>query len=243
VDSEKALLVIVPLLLGGAARAETIVASKTFPRADIRAVSVTTENGFIELRGTASGDAKVEALKPAGSKGHCRLVVDASGGKLSLQARRPDGGVDPCDAGFRVSFPRGSAVEAYSGSGAVTLEDARGESKIRTGAGNVRLDRVEAPLHVMTGGGDVSGEDPKLPWLDVRTGGGKVTLSLGAIRSTISVRTGSGAIALTLPRGAKARVKAESPGGGVRNEVPSAADAPASIEALSGSGPVVVRTR
>ncbi len=224
------------LAAGATGAAETVIASKEFPRAGVRALAVTTDAGFIDVRGTEAGDAKVESVRPAHAMGHCQLIADLKDGRLSLEARRPAGSAVACDAGFRVALPRPAAVEAYAGSGGVTVAGLRGETKIRTASGAIRVDGVEAPVHVLTGSGGVSVRAPRTPWLDVRATSGGVAVSLGSSRSTVSLRTGAGGIAVTVPRGVAARVKARSGSGSVDNRLPKAQDAALTIEALSGSG-------
>ena len=218
-----------------------VVASKTFPAKEVKSIRIETEAGSITVEPGA--EVSVEAVKPDGSTGKCELKAELHEGQVLLGARKPQGTKEICDGSFRVKAPRGAKLEAYSGSGAVTVKGLRGEMKIRTGAGSVTASGVEAPLHILTGGGDVKVDAAATPWLDVRTGAGKIEVAAGKERATISLRSGNGDIKVTAPKGVKAKIKAQAASKQITNSIPEDANGPLRLEAFTGAGHISLESR
>ena len=68
----------------------------------------------------------------------------------------------------------------------------------------------------------------------------EVSLKLGADRAIVSVRSGSGDVTLTVPKGTQGRIKAKAGSGQVNNSIPQSPDAPLRLEAYTGSGKITL---
>lgn len=218
----------------------TVLATKSFPAAQIRSIEVHAEAGAITVRAQPGKEAAVRALKPAGSEGHCELKLHLEGGTLELEARKPQGSAAVCDGGFEVATPAGADLEAYSGSGDIAITGMSKSVKVRTGSGSVRLKGLRGQTYAMTGSGTIDAELPSAAF-DARTGAGDIRVTLTQPSGLVSARAGSGNITITAPKAAKIHVRASTASGTVTNPYGDEPKAPLVVEAFSGSGDITLK--
>jgi hypothetical protein len=106
-----------------------------------------------------------------------------------------------------VRAPAGSRVTLSTGAGPVVVAGTSGTASVRTGSGDITLDRVDGELSLRTGAGATSARSVS-GRVQARTGSGTLTLDtlggpaelqagsgdlrLGAVRADLNARTGSG---------------------------------------------------
>jgi hypothetical protein len=146
-----------------------------------------------------------------------------------------------------VRAPAGSHVITKAGSAEVTVTGAAGRLEIRTGTGDVTVDRADASSRIDSGSGKLR-LGPMLGGLRAKTGSGDIEVSsvggntvlytgtgdvwLGAVQNDVQVRTGSGDV--TVADAASGRIQMGTGSGDVRVGVrPGVA---AQIDLVSNSG-------
>ncbi|MEV0648248.1 DUF4097 family beta strand repeat-containing protein [Phytomonospora sp. NPDC050363] len=158
-----------------------------------------------------------------------RTVVDFSNGTLRIDSPRAkffDPSRKTRSVEVTVEVPAGSRLRADSQAGGLRGTGVLGETRVKTGAGDVWLDRT-GPLHVDTGAGRVTvaatGD------VDVSTGSGRVNIDqvngdavvkssngdieLGSVTGETRTRTGNGSVFVERPG---AGVEAKSSNGAIR---------------------------
>ena len=145
-----------------------------------------------------------------------------------VHARCPTTLLGPCTVDHRVIVPDNVALDIRTSGGHVSLRGYRGSARIVTGSGAI----------------DISGYCGNS--LDARAGSGDITVEAACAPPRLSLRSGSGSIHAVLPAG-RYDLDAESTSGSesVRGLTPRA-DAPYTVQVLSGvgrrlgRGPVVI---
>jgi hypothetical protein len=154
------------------------------PIADVRIRGDDGAATTVDVRpSTASSDEDVRAAE--------QTIVDFADGHLTIKSRtrawltRARGSVD-----VTIELPAGSSLEGSIGVGAFACDGRFGDCRLRTGVGDVRIDRVMA-LNVKTGTGDVR-VDVAAGHAEVASGSGDV--HLGALDRTGVVKSANGDI-------------------------------------------------
>jgi hypothetical protein len=183
-------------------------------------------DGDIAIVGGGRRDAVEVRRTERYSFGHdavTRRAVD--GGVFRVHSRCPSSLLGPCTVGYRVIVPDNVAVDIRTSGGRVTLRGYRGSARVATGGGRI----------------DIAGYCGNS--LDARAGGGDIALEAACAPPQLSLRSTSGSIRAVLPPG-RYDIDAESSSGReqVRGLI-ARADAPYSVQALSGSGDVAVEAR
>jgi len=151
------------------------------------------------------------------------VIRDTADGILSITVRCPRLLVGDCSSSYRVAVPANVPVTVRSTSGDVRFRGYRGSARIDTREGNIAVTSYCGfVLRAHSGSGDV-----------------RATASCATER--LDLRSQDGDIRATVPAG-RYRVDAESDGGleSVDGLI-TADDAPYTIQALTGSGDVVVQ--
>lgn len=145
------------------------------------------------------------------------------GDTLRLSMDCPAGPQLPgCSTAYHVWVPADLPVSVRTSTGAVRLADLRGRITVDTASGDVRGSGL--------GAGDVSA-----------TGGtGDVALAFSAVPGRVAVRTSSGDITVTVPRGRAYNVRAEAAEGVATVAVGQDPGAPATIEARTETADITV---
>jgi hypothetical protein len=120
------------------------------------------------------------------------VLVELTGRQLSVVAPRPRvgflGGREPSFA-ISIRIPTGSDLVTRTGSAELGATGEYGLARVKSGSGDVVLDRHRAPVVVDTGSGNVTiasaGAD-----LRVKSGSGNV--EVGRVAGTLGISTGSG---------------------------------------------------
>ena len=141
-----------------------------------------------------------------------------------------------CDVSYVLRVPRGTTVEARTGSGSLVLHRT-GAVRADTGSGDVVLTAVEGSADVRTGSGGVTVDGLRGESVTARTGSGDITVT-GVAVDRVSGRTGSGDVAVDLRR-APDEVRARTGSGDVVLTVPDDGQAYA-VTVDTGSGDRVV---
>ncbi|MEU7639572.1 MULTISPECIES: DUF4097 family beta strand repeat-containing protein [unclassified Streptomyces] len=186
----------------------------------VRALSVTTHGGDIEIVPVDAGGAvKVtEKAKYNGDKPQTTHTV--KDGRLTLTAEECS--LDHhCEVGYRVLLPRGASVDLHTSGGDVT---------VRGASGGITAD---------TSGGDVTVTDTEARTAKVKTSGGNVELTLGAVPDDVSARTSGGNVTLRIPKGTYA-VDAGTSGGNRTVSVTTDSGSAHKISARTSGGDVSV---
>ncbi len=167
--------------------------------------------------------------------------IDTGSGSVAASMIRGDLNIDTGSGRVEASDVEGDDILIDTGSGSVTLEQAKGRSvKVDTGSGRIEASQIDADESVIdTGSGSVT--------LDlVRMGTGKHV-----------VDTGSGSVTVYLPQDASCRISADTGSGGIELDVPNAmltrmsrdhvelsvGGGDGHLEIDTGSGSIRIRTR
>jgi len=151
-----------------------------------------------------------------------RRLVD---GELRLTSHCPPIVLGSCSASYRLQVPDNVPVTVRTDAGDVSFNEFRGSARIETRAGNVDVDA----------------------WcgfsLIVRTDAGNVRAAAACQPERMELRTNTGAVNALVPPG-RYRVDADSDEGASQVDgIELADDAPFRIQALSGSGDVLVEAQ
>ena len=218
------------LVVGGAVALAVGAFASSEPRRVIYPVRGAVEglrfdvgDGDIVIVGGGRRDAVEVQRDERFSFGHKPKVEPrVEGAVYGVQARCPTTLLGPCTVDHRVIVPDNVALDIRTSGGQVTLRGYRGSARITTGDGKI----------------DVSGYCGNS--LDARAGSGDITVEAACAPPRLSLRSGSGSIHAVLPPG-RYDLDAESTSGSesVRGLTPRA-DAPYTVQVLSGSGDVSV---
>ena len=130
-----------------------------------------------------------------------------------------------------VTMPSGSAIASKLGSADVSVTGRVGETSLRAGSGDVRMEEVTDNADIQTGSGDVQ-VDSVGGDLRVKAGSGDV--QLGQVHGDASVSTGSGDVTITYTAGS---VEVKSGSGDIQLR-----DAHEDVSLSTASGDLTVRT-
>ena len=132
---------------------------------------------------------------------------------------------------YEVTTPKGTNLEASSGSGDLRLSDLGGPLKANTGSGNIDATGLSGRVDLQTGSGDVRAQIQSAPEVKAQTGSG--TIQLHGVTGGLFAGTGSGDIEVTGQPGSS--WKLETGSGSVTMNTGSAKF---SLDATTGSGSI-----
>jgi len=224
---------------------ETARVEKRFTVTGTPDLSLITFDGPIEVRAWDRSEVVVEIEKRGVDKAELDAIeikADQSGGRISVEARKPPGGramihLGPSPSAKLVaSVPQTCNVLARSGDGSITIErvtgkleldtgdgsvrgaDLAGQLRAHTGDGSMKFESISGPVDLDTGDGGVS-LSGKLPVVRLRSGDGSVSVRVesgSAMSGDWEVRTGDGGVTIELPDAFDADLDLASGGGSVR---------------------------
>src|ERR1700751_543742 len=93
---------------------------------------------------------------------------------------------------YEVTTPKGTTLEASSGSGDLRISDLGGSLKANTGSGSIEANGLSGRVDLETGSGDVRAEMSSAPDVKAQTGSG--TIRLQGLTGGLFAETGSGDI-------------------------------------------------
>jgi hypothetical protein len=162
-------------------------------------ISVTIQLGVADLQIVAGdrADTVVEVrasdpAKPADVNAAEQARVEFAGGTLTIAAPKgwrrytPRGGGESIDV--RIELPAGSHVRAEAGVAALRSTGRLGECRYQTGVGDIQVDET-GPLYLKTGAGDIAVERA-LDHAELITGSGAVRV--GSVDGTAVVKNSNG---------------------------------------------------
>jgi hypothetical protein len=201
-------------------------------------ISSLSVRGFLNGVSVDAGDADVTVVRGGDRIGvgvqqtdHYTFGHDATvsrsvdAGVLRIRSRCPTTVLHTCSAKFRLIVPDNVPVTVRTGSGAVSFDRYRGSARITTGSGDIHL-------------GAVCGFS-----LQARAGTGSITADAACAPQLMALRSRTGSVHASVPPG-RYRVEADSDNGSadVRG-LEQQQEAPFEVQALSGSGDVLVDRR
>lgn len=158
--------------------------------------------------------------------GHdARVSRSVADGVLKIRSRCPATVLDTCSARFRLVVPDNVPVTVATGGGSVSFDRFRGSARVTTGSGDIRI-------------GSFCGFS-----LLARAGAGDIDADTSCAPQQMTLRSRTGSVHARVPRG-RYRVEADSDDGHVDVRGLTREDeAPFEVQALSGSGNVLVEAR
>jgi len=205
-----------------AASSETRIASYAV-RGPLETISLDLDEADAEIVG--GGDDRTVAVRRTDefAFGHDAVAErSVTAGVLRIRSRCPTTVLGTCAASYRLTVPDNVAVN------------------VRTGAGDVRINGFRGSANIETHAGDVSVGAYCGFALRARADSGDVRATASCPPERLELRSGSGDVRALVPPGSY-RVDAETDEGTRQvSGVTTMDDAPFAIQALSGSGDVLV---
>jgi DUF4097 and DUF4098 domain-containing protein YvlB len=133
---------------------------------------------------------------------------------------------------YEVTTPKGTNLEANSGSGDLRISDLGGSLKADTGSGSIEANGLSGRVTLETGSGDIHAEMHSAPDVKAQTGSGSIRLS--GLNGGLYAETGSGDIEINGQPGANWKVETGS--GSVT--LNTGGGAKFSLDATTGSGTI-----
>jgi DUF4097 and DUF4098 domain-containing protein YvlB len=230
----------------------TVREKRTFTVTGQPDLTLETFDGAIEIHSWDRSDIEVEIEKRGMEQAQLDEMVieaDQQGDKVVLRVKGPAAAerrgvtigmhISPA-ARLLVAVPRKSLIDARTADGSIRVENIEGRLTIRTGDGNVTLERIVGAVEARSGDGSIRVESAEGP-LDVETDDGNVTIEAkpsvlrartgdGTIRIQVQpdssmtgawdISSGDGSITLLLPTPFNAEIDAETSDGSVRSSYP-----------------------
>jgi DUF4097 and DUF4098 domain-containing protein YvlB len=122
---------------------------------------------------------------------------------------------------YDITMPRGTQLEASSGSGDLQLRDTGGPVKANTGSGSIDASGATGMVDLGTGSGEIRGELHAANDVKAHTGSGEIEVG-GHPGSGWKVETGSGSVTINTGGGAHFTLDASTGSGSVHSDPPLA---------------------
>ncbi|MFC9741256.1 DUF4097 family beta strand repeat-containing protein [Streptomyces noursei] len=186
----------------------------------VSSLSATSHGGNIEIVPVDAGGAVKVTEKVTYDGSKPKTTHTLKDGQLTLTAEDCAMG-QHCEVAYRVLLPRTASVDLHTSGGDVT---------VRGASGGITAD---------TSGGNITVEDTKARTAKVKTSGGDVEMTLGAVPDDLSGRTSGGDVTLRVPKGTYA-VDADTSGGSRKVSVATDEGSTHKISARTSGGDVSV---
>ena len=194
----------------------------TIDPAGVRAVSVITDNGDIDVV-AGTGDIVVDTAIAEHDEGDATSSIDVIGDTLVIDGTCDEGWFDRCEVGYRLAVPAGLQVT------------------VETDNGDVHVVNLAGPVDLTTDNGDIDGSGLAGGVVRVTTENGDVDLAFGTAPEDVAAYSDNGSVVIELPRdGHVYAVDAVSDNGDVDVSVPDDPDARRTVSAKSDNGRVAV---
>jgi hypothetical protein len=197
----------------------------------------------------SGGDATVLA-GPAGGveverhlRGHDKPKVEESwqGNTFHVRVRCSAGKIphfgERCSAAYIIRIPAGTAVDARTDSGDLTVRDISGDLRLVTQGGDIEVANATGAVSARTDSGSISGNRLGSADLSARLGSGDARLAFEKAPRSATATSTSGDVDITVPEG-RYRTRAHSDTGDQTVTVDSDNAANSAITAWAGSGDV-----
>jgi len=176
------------------------------------AVMVSTNSGSIRLRAGSDSQIHIAAHLYSsnnvtkwfgGGSGNLQGRIDSitanppiqqNGNQVVIGERNGGDKYRDINIDYEITLPRGSEIDASSGSGDIESQDVGGNVKAGSGSGSVRVRGNHGPATLHTGSGDIELDEAGDGAISARTGSGSIRLR--SINGPVEAHTGSGDIEL-----------------------------------------------
>ena len=217
-------------------------------------VSISTGSGYIHLRAGSDSQLHVAAHLHGnggnswfgGSGGDLQSRIEAivanppiqqSGDSIQIGERHGGDKYRNIGIDYEITLPRGSKIEASTGSGDIETQDVGSALRADSGSGSVRARSVHGAANLQTGSGDIELEENAQGEIRVQTGSGSIRIremngslraqtgsgdieATGKITGESKLETGSGSVRLTIGNGAGYTLDATTGSGSIRTQSP-----------------------
>ena len=220
---------------GGVASYERERTEQTFDLGDTPSLEIDNFAGSVTVRAGESDTIQVVATKQAWRRSNLeRIEIDMEerGSGLVITTRKPRS-LSDASVKLEITAPAGTHLDAYTGSGSMSVQGLSGDAKLDTASGSVDVRDLSGNVEVDTASGsvdivDVTGE------IDAHTASGSIDVrgAMGQVR----LGTGSGSIEYQgTPQG---DCRFETGSGGITLKLP--ADLNMEVDLDTGSGDIDV---
>ncbi|MFI9320504.1 DUF4097 family beta strand repeat-containing protein [Kitasatospora aureofaciens] len=118
-----------------------------------------------------------------------------------------------CGASIELEVPAGTSVSGSVTSGAVEVKDLTGEVRLDGTSGAITLRRLTGPVYAHATSGQVEGEDLASDRVDAASTSGAVDLTFSSTPQDVKVRTVSGGVTVSVPKGSHYRINGRTGSG------------------------------
>ncbi|MGB2629406.1 MAG: DUF4097 family beta strand repeat-containing protein [Candidatus Acidiferrum sp.] len=140
-------------------------------------------------------------------------------------------------------------VEIRTGDGSISLQDAKGDIRLKAGDGSIEGRGLDGKVDAMTGDGHINLEG-RFDSLNLKSGDGSVTARANngsKVLGTWNIHTGDGSVDLELPGQIQANIDASTHDGHISLDIPVTVEGTFSSSRINGKmngggSPIVVRT-
>jgi hypothetical protein len=163
----------------------------------------------------------------------------------------------PKDADLDVTSGDGSVeaasiygnLDIHTGDGSITVQDAKGDIRLRAGDGSIEGRGLDGKVDASTGDGHINLEG-RFDSLNLKSGDGSVTARANGgskVQSSWNIRTGDGSVDLELPGQMQANIDASTHDGHISLDIPVTVEGTFSSSRINGKmngggAPIIVRT-
>ncbi len=217
-------------------------------------VSVTTGSGSIHLRagsdsqlhvtGHIHGNNNSSCFGGGGGDVQSRIEaiaqnppIQQNGDSIQIGERHSGDKYRNISIDYEVTLPKGSHIEASTGSGDIETQDVGAGLKADSGSGSVRARQVHGPAFLQTGSGDIELEQNAQGEVRAQTGSGSIRIrdmngalraqtgsgdieASGKITADSKLETGSGSVRLSLGNSAGYTLDATTGSGTIHTQAP-----------------------
>jgi hypothetical protein len=209
--------------------------------AGLRRIVIDVPSGSITVRGTAAGDVR-------GTRHVSRDLVapnlseQVEGDTLRYRATCPLFIVHSCGVSYDLEVPRDVSLVLNTHAGTVRVAGIDGDVDANSTAGPVEADDMGGTLELTSGAGHVRGTGLRSDRVTSGSGAGGVDLVFDRAPTSVSARSGAGAVAVTVPDDGRA-YRVDAHGAGAETvDVPQDRTSANTIAVSSSAGPVTVVT-
>jgi Putative adhesin len=207
----------------------------------VHEVRVSTDTGDVVIRAAAAGEETTVVSKgrsafrkaehSAGVKDGVLMVSGACRGSFII--------ADSCSMDFEIVVPAGSAVQANSNTGNLSIAGPSSSVLASTDTGDIRVLRVGGSIRLRTSTGDVTGDELKSLAASAQTDTGDVALGFSTAPHQLRAVADTGDVQIRVPDdGSVYQVQASTDTGDRFVSVPTAPTAERSIDAETSTGDV-----
>lgn len=191
-----------------AQQGDVLYTTEKFSSSHIKKVDVSTSGGQITISGQAGDEASVEVLlrRNGRNQSHAQdevkalfekeydLTVATRNGTLIVKAERKSRlrrGDNALSVSFNIKVPSKVDTKLLTGGGSIKIDRLEGHLAFKTGGGSLYLNALRGVIDGESGGGSITVSDSE-GTIGMVTGGGSIKLN--DLSGSINIRTGGGSI-------------------------------------------------